>query len=491
MVRGRKSSLIQSFTAVALSGFLLISLLTTAAVVPSGAAPAAVEEGDGPATDVAHNMSSTVSDEEADRTVTQHTTLTLEQNGTVTVTSRLTADPTLTDVAVEVSLQSAEIAPDGIRVVGFDTTTAGAAYSWQPNATQNHSEADQPSLTYTVPKDAVQYRAKNHTAFTASHQWHTIDLRADCRNVSLVRNTTIQGSGVVGDRVAYFGPVDTYTRSVDGVEYRLWVPSESADSLSKPPTQILNMLSSTGGSLGLHNYQDSASLLAIPAGEVPEEGIGMMWPTEGEGWVRADIPTDTYPSVWAHELAHASQSYQTAADAYWFLEGYAEYYGTTLPASYYNESDRINKSLTRSAGSVTLSDPETWPTRKVAYREGSVTVAALNARIKRATNHQKTVVDLNRYIARNHPKGDRLTNQQLIEYVGEVSNSKVENWTREETTSNLSLSKDTRSLSTPQPTPEKQPNNPKQDYSRSPPQDKPLLNQLWQCAARLFGFGGQ
>lgn len=376
---------------------------------------------------------STDSSTQPNPSIEQRTVLEHGGGDTVVVTERFHVDESVKALTV-----SAPPAPTDSRsphkianvdsLTGFDTAdTDGHEYEWS----REKSDPDIVTLTieYTLHPHYVRVGDDSATAFTTSRTQFSLDFQSSAASDSIDTRAGVTGEGVAGDVVAYFGPVDTYTARRNGVTYTLWVPKESQLNQSTAPTELISSLSESGTALNIGNHTSTVTILSAPPDQTAGHRPGLMWLGPAEGWVAADRPTDGHPSIWHHELTHITQPYATSNDMLWYVEGSAQYYGHILPANQRDQLDGVEPHLARSTdGDLILSDRSTWDSPSVAYQEGAIMLAALDWRIREATGHEQTLLDLHTRIAAEHSWEDPLTQEKFIEHIAVVSNRDTANW---------------------------------------------------------------
>jgi len=197
-----------------------------------------------------------------------------------------------------------------------------------------------------------------------------------------------RGSGVAGPTVAYLGPHETATRDHAGGRVRLVVPATA--TLAADRDRVLDSVARAQRRSAVGTGPDRVTLFVAPDDLAP----GGYTPVDGEpnAIVNAREPVGTPRNVWVHEYRHTRQSFRTTRAMAWLDEGSAEY--ATAVVTYRQgaiDRERFRERVTTADyRRADLTEPTTWAESAVEYEKGVRVVAALDARIRRATSGQRS-----------------------------------------------------------------------------------------------------
>lgn len=239
------------------------------------------------------------------------------------------------------------------------------------------------------------------------------------------RLAVARGSGVAGPTVAYLGPHETVTRDHAGGRVRLVLPA-TAD-LAADPAHVLDSVARAQRRSAVGTGPDRVTLFVAPRDLAP----GGYTPVDGEpnAIVNAREPVATPRNVWVHEYRHTRQSFRTTRAMAWLDEGSAEY--ATAVATYRAGAidrerfrDRVTTTDYRQAD---LTTPATWPDPAVEYEKGARVVAAIDARIRRATSGQRSFEHV---LVRLQRRDDPVTVAAFAETVSAVAGTDLRAYVR-------------------------------------------------------------
>jgi len=368
----------------------LIILFLVVACVPAGAATAGAGTG------------------AADGGVLTRTTtlsLTPDAPGEVDATVGYAIPDSITGLTVSLPDGSDGVTVTGVN--GFDATDGG--YRWD-------GETARPTVSLMVNANrtrtgrranranARSLRAADGTAgytFADTGSWAIVPvprIRTEWRwrgaDVTLKRETRVDGAGVAGENVAYLGPSETYERRAAGQTITLIVPA--AASLRESPDAVLNAVAAASRTLAVGERDPAVRLFAAPT--------SVNWATAGveyggsDAWVRADARLDVPRDVWVHEYVHTRQAFETTAATRWLTEASAEYYAAYLALAderigYDAFRSFLARGRTASMADSVLAEPTTWA-ESADYQKGALVVGALDRRIRLATNGTRSFADV-------------------------------------------------------------------------------------------------
>ncbi len=347
---------------------------------------------------VAAPVASSAPVETDDATIEQTVTLRLtpERPGSIAATTSFEIPESVTTLTTSVPANATVTSTDGFERNGsryrWDGETATPSVSFRLPA--NHSGVSHHGVNasgYTFV-DAGDWALVRVPDVTARWWWEGAD------NVTMASNVTVAGEGVAADGIAYLGPHRTHERSVDDRTIRLVVPD--AARVEAGNESVLDALADATRALDLGDRGGESIVVAAPQ--------GVEWAVDGAqlgstgAWVAADEPLASPDDVWTHEYVHTRQSYRLAPEMSWFAEASAEYYAASLAVT----SGRVPYAAFRGhvapdgATDQVLADPATW-TAATAYRKGTVVLAALDDRIRTATDGDRSLVHVSRRLNRH------------------------------------------------------------------------------------------
>lgn len=330
------------------------------------------------------NTSAAATEDEIVRTMTL--SLTPEDPGRFDVEMSFT----IPDSVVELT---SGVPPDAtVRTTdGFSDDGTGN-YSWD-------GRTESPSITFAVPANrtgAYHYDGPSTgLSFVDTGPWAMVSVPSAAVSwkyrgspaPTFVRTVTTDGAGVAGSRMAYLGPHESTTRTIDGQAVTLVVPE--AATLEESREAILGSVANASASLQVGNRPSSVLLVAAPT-SVDWGPYGL---TEGsDAWVRADQRLDDPNNVWLHEYVHIRQDFRTTEDARWVMEATGEYYAASLALEqghigYEEFRDHLAQGATSRYDDTVLSRPETWDPLG-NYVKGSLVYGDLDRRMRAETDGQ-------------------------------------------------------------------------------------------------------
>ncbi|MFC7230183.1 CARDB domain-containing protein [Saliphagus sp. GCM10025308] len=166
-------------------------------------------------------------------------------------------------------------------------------------------------------------------------------------SVDVHREVAVDGEGVAGKHVAFFGANEVHETTAGSETIRLVVP-EAAD-LEESPEDVLEALAHASERLGVGNSHSEVMIVAAPTGSVEWGANGIQY-GERDAWVRADARLDVAGSVWLHEYVHTRQRFARSnldRASGWLVEAQAEYYASLLT---YERGDLDYLTFRRSLG---------------------------------------------------------------------------------------------------------------------------------------------
>jgi len=313
------------------------------------------------------------------------------------------------------------VATDGL------TRTGDGRYRWD-------GETDVPTLTatYAVPTDELDVGETSVDpgpwalvrAPSVSAEWRYAGTAPAYRE-----ELRVAGEGVAGDAMAFLGPATTSRRRVDGRTLSLVVP-DAADPTSDPAA-ILATLAAADRSLGVRDGGgDRVVAFAMPDGTVDTAADGTS--LGDDLWVDASRRArEGGHNLWRHEYAHTRQAYDADASMAWFDEGSACYFAHRLSlAAGDGGFETFRDGVTRDAAladddGAVLADPDTWGDPVVEYTRGCRVLAALDARVRAASDGERDLADV---LARMNARDGTITYPAFRRLVADVAGEPQDAW---------------------------------------------------------------
>lgn len=362
---------------IAVVGFLL--LLAMVCLVP---ATAAAPQGETlPATEQLLQTS-------ADDEITQTTTL-----KRVSESDRIEARVSFA-IPSRVTELTAQL-PSGatVRSTNGFSQASGSNYQWD-GATSN------PSVTFRIdPEQRTETDGPiaddGRVLFADTDDWSLVRIPqtgvsgryTGDSEISLVRETAIDGPGAAGDRIAFLGEHRVRTHSAHSQQFRLIVPD--AATLEERPADIFESLSYASDRLRVGDRDDRVFMIAAPSDGV-NWGVRGLQTGPADMWVQDNERLDTPINVWAHEYIHTRQDFRPTSDHEWFIEGGATYYAALFTLeegriSYDRYRQFLGQGTREPQASSVLSRPSTWD-NAAEYRKGALVAGELDRQIRVETD---------------------------------------------------------------------------------------------------------
>lgn len=201
------------------------------------------------------------------------------------------------------------------------------------------------------------------------------------------------GPGVAGSDVVFLGEHTAVRGETGGESLRIVVPD--AVSADLDPRALRDDLLAVADRLETGARADDAvSPNVVERGEHAREVLAVVGPSPLSGgvasgenfWVGESRLADS-PETAFHEYAHTRQRYDGAGATAWTVEGGAVYYAALYEwlhghATFQDLRETLARGETY-GDAVSLADPGTWTGTSADYRAGGLTVAALDAALRR------------------------------------------------------------------------------------------------------------
>ncbi|WP_254808163.1 CARDB domain-containing protein [Natronosalvus amylolyticus] len=219
------------------------------------------------------------------------------------------------------------------------------------------------------------------------------------------RTVTVDGPGVAGTDIVYFGESTTYTETVRGETITLVVP-DAAD-LEESPTDVLASLAAASDELRVGARSTNVLVVAAPTGTVEWGANGIQY-GDSDAWVRDDARLDVPGNVWLHEYVHTRQAFASSdidPTVAWLIEGQAEYYAATLTYEQGHIDHRefrrfLEEGQESPYADGVLADPGTWQDPLTDYVKGPLVYGAVDRQLRLESNGEYTIEDAFRALNR-------------------------------------------------------------------------------------------
>ena len=329
----------------------------------------------------------------SDRQIGITTTLnrTPEQVGEITATSSVTVPDSVTEFTLRI--------PDDATVVETDgfSETAEGDFEWD-------TQTDDPSVRFRVSADRRvdsdgPLAEDGNLLFTEADEWALVQIPSvgatwryrGSGEMTVDRQTRIDGPGVAGERMAFLGEYDEYIHSAHDQRFQLIVPH--AADLDESPERIFDSLTHASDSLRVGERDDEVFIIAAPTADVQWAVSGLQGGS-ADMWVGDDERVDTPTNVWVHEYVHARQHYETTDETQWFTEASATYYAALLTLQEgrigFGEFQRyLADGENEPQSQAVLSDPQSWE-NNADYRKGALVAGEIDRRIRLSTDSESS-----------------------------------------------------------------------------------------------------
>lgn len=330
-------------------------------------------------------------------------------------------------------------------VIPEDATVLSKAGFRQESETRYvwDSTTDNPSVTYRFPvnRSTAEQGAvvKGDTAYTfvdvgawALVRTPQVPVRYSGFGTppEVTRDVVIEGSGVAGTAMSYLGQYSERIQQVDGQTIRLVVP-DTADITAGEET-VLTTLAASARAFTLGTPDEEVIAFAAPT-TVRWSSPGLQRGSD-EFWVRDTQPVDSAGNIWAHEYVHTRQGTSARTTAQWLVEGGAEYYASLLTLEQgRTDYEAFHRHLAfgtrRAYADSILTNRSTWTDTGANYWKGALVAAAIDRKIRLATDREYTLLDVY-----DRVDDGEFTNRELLAEIGEVAGSDTRTYARTYTT---------------------------------------------------------
>ena len=295
-------------------------------------------------------------------------------------------------------------------------------------------ETETPSVSFTLPVETLSDSAPGPQIETedwafveayaagkfrlAGEDWTFFTDRTTGED-NIERRTEFAGGAGAGTRSgAFVGPTETVTWSGDGERFRVVTPRAG----DVPLDRYRSVLVSASADLRVGN-RHNVTVFAFPEGVHAGSAIG------GGILVPHHEKFRYAMTTWLHEYVHTRQRglYPERDRMQWFVEASASYYDLRLAVEQGEmdyETFREEVTTDRFPDSV-LTNRSTWKHGGVQYALGAHELAALDARIRAATNGTRTLEDV--FYLMNRQSG-RVSYTEFMDAVETVAGRSLDDW---------------------------------------------------------------
>lgn len=253
--------------------------------------------------------------------------------------------------------------------------------------------------------------------------------------------------GYIGDQFALLGSYDRYHQAVGCHDIELIVPT--ALDTKESPSEIIASLATAAREVDTDWYYETVRVFAVgpPVRRGGRAFIHEVWANVNATFEPEHVRRGSYRypprmvlgNTWLHEYMHTRQRWTwnatVAENASWLTEASATYYmiseterqgrmSACNETAYWN---RLNTSLTRFDKSMQLTKRESYQFDALGsgdYTQGAYVLAALDARIREATNGEKALED----VLYRLNKQERVTHASFRKAVVAVGGDKMGPW---------------------------------------------------------------
>ncbi|MBB6646254.1 hypothetical protein [Halobellus ruber] len=234
-------------------------------------------------------------------------------------------------------------------------------------------------------------------------------------------------SGYATPGMVYLGQHERTNGTRHGQEFVVVTPAAAA------PTNASAVLDTLGAANRLYDVprRDERVVAFVGPSPLREGGLrASVGGVNGSGvdsiWVSAESPADG--TTYVHEYVHTRQEFSTTDRMNWLVEAQASYYGQLLPLYRGTKSYREFHSEVSTAENATrrlAPETRTADTLPVDYSKGARVLAALDAKIRTATDRNRSLADVVRRLNRHD---GRVSYADFKNAVAAVSGRRLGGW---------------------------------------------------------------
>lgn len=247
-------------------------------------------------------------------------------------------------------------------------------------------------------------------------RWQYTDAEPDYRV-----EMSVGGKGVGDGKIAYLGPHDVERAATHNQTIDVVLPK----AVERFDPEALRMIERASTDLRVGARSPSVTVFVVPRSVSFPGYIG--FEHRNAFWIRAGAPVRSASNLWVHEYIHARQAYQPTTAMEWLDEGAADYYAAlvTYRAGAISFEEFYRFVAPSYYGDEALTNRSSWPAQKVEYRKGRLVVAALDAKLRQASDGNRTFQDIYR---RLNDHEDKLNYASFRRTVVDVGNESLGTW---------------------------------------------------------------
>ncbi|MFB6255524.1 MAG: hypothetical protein ABEH58_02160, partial [Haloplanus sp.] len=247
-------------------------------------------------------------------------------------------------------------------------------------------------------------------------------------------------TGYATPEMVYLGPHERTNGTRGGQEFVVVTPAAAAT------TNVSAVLDALGAANRLYNVPRREARAVVFIGPDPLRTGGL---APGDSlWVHADRPPDS--QVYVHEYVHTRQEFETTRRMHWIVEAQAAYYDELL-LLYRGTTTyrRFHAQVSTARGATRRLAPANRTAYIIAadYTKGARVLAALDAKIRAASERNASLADVFRRLNRHE---GRVSYADFEDAVAAASGQRFDEWLdRSLTTATAPTVPDNRSLYAP------------------------------------------
>ena len=308
----------------------------------------------------------------------------------------------------------------------WDGETAAATLTVRVSVNQSSRHfsglrwVDVGNWTLANPRTDFAYRDGDRSEWVYSWQ--------DAPSIDRRTRVVDESRGFAGQSVVYLGAYDTETVEATNQTFRLVRP-ESAE-MADSPEAVLRSLRSASRHLRVGARDEVVNAFAGPSPLRHGGTAAMGADGRQDFWASASADAEAPTSIWVHEYVHTRQSFVLGPEMAWFREACASYYAAVLslraPTNESGTFSEFRDVLARDDGAnATLSNRSSWSSTYVPYTKGTRVLAALDGRIRNATDGERTLQDAFRRLNR---RDEAVTADVFASVLADVSGESQQSW---------------------------------------------------------------
>lgn len=232
------------------------------------------------------------------------------------------------------------------------------------------------------------YSTKNWT-FAPRRAFGTIDYEAT-GDVNVQFEQVFERDAYAGGWFVYAGNHTVAERQTPRERFTVIAPAGANIDLDD---DVLDRLENASAFLDIGKRYDHVEVF-LPPGPIRGGGRAMFNNT----WVQLGSAKNRHATI--HEYVHTRRRFAAESEMVWFTEASAEYFSALykLHAGEHTYPQFYADANTKRYGKQVLSEPDSWVKFRVPYEKGHRVLAALDVRIRRATDGERTLMDVHRRV---------------------------------------------------------------------------------------------